>query len=674
MDNMKPTPAESGRHSRPDNQDVEAGQSEGVRAEAVEPIQGVRNDTGSRGYKKIKDWIIQLFQKILPENKGLDERKVTVEENVSATQGLTQYIHKRFENIRSRIVVVFAKISTAFRASYENDRLLARAIENFRDDPDELKFMIKAGVKLHRKHYIRDKGMYPPLFLAMKELGKYNLDQLDCFKELLDVLIEGGAIVVGFNTFYWVDGKDCQRPLDMAFRPLFKRLRREGWTTDEDIHKSKVVIKHLMEKGAELPRYGMHFLGDEVDVLIKFGCVDILRLTVDKGGVFSFRDFANAVKSGNFEVAKVILDAVAGELHIHVIDDIMHALASSNRGDEFNGKVIDLFMGVLKDENQLKDAVIKVLLRSAINQGFVYGAERIIALFPGKRLLENGDLIDLVNRYKWVPVEIVDLMIKNGCNINCQDSSGNTLLHLAVRNAEIRLINYLLRHNVDVNQKNHDGNTPFNLVSEGMLRNWDNPVYAASANINTGYIKDKRKECRGIMEVLIRNGADLNVKNNRGVHPLLFLAEKSDYDTVEFLIGNGADPRQSQSGITTPLHVACANNDRGLVELFSKYQSLVVSQNADGDTPLHLVLKQKNDKTDRWIRLLINAGADINQVNNAGETPKDLMNGVYDDKGLPNSRSLQQQAWREAEHRYDKNKLKEYFGKENYSRLKPGKK
>ncbi|WP_345195492.1 ankyrin repeat domain-containing protein, partial [Kistimonas scapharcae] len=120
-----------------------------------------------------------------------------------------------------------------------------------------------------------------------------------------------------------------------------------------------------------------------------------------------------------------------------------------------------------------------------------------------------------------------------------------------------------------------------------------------------------------------------------GYTPLLFLAEKNDYDTIDFLIMHGADPRQSQSSLTTPLHVACKNNNRELIDLFSDFTNLVVSQNVDGDTPLHLVLKQKNDKMDRWVRLLINSGADINKANNAGETPKMLMHGIYDEKGFP---------------------------------------
>lgn len=44
----------------------------------------------------------------------------------------------------------------------------------------------------------------------------------------------------------------------------------------------------------------------------------------------------------------------------------------------------------------------------------------------------------------------------------------------------------------------------------------------------------------------------------------------------------------------------------------------VHSRDADGDTALHVLLWRGNDN---WVRLLIDAGADVNAVGDMGETP-----------------------------------------------------
>ena len=276
MDKMKSASADPGRYSIEGSQEVGAGQSEGVRKEAVEPTPSMRGEAGSRNSKTVKEWVIQFVQRILSKEKTLGERTVTVE-NKPFVQSLKKYSYGKLEKIGSGIVLVCGRIATVFRSRYENERRLARAISDFRENPDALKTLIRYGIPLNRKDVFED--YCPPLVRAMIDLRKYDRDQLDSFKGLLDVLVEGGANVREVRRYPYP-----KSPLGMALFPFGEHMCQHSMLTNTEVNKLKGVIKYLVEKGFPL----CYLDGTEKikEALIKYGCVDIIRLMMNNGILF----------------------------------------------------------------------------------------------------------------------------------------------------------------------------------------------------------------------------------------------------------------------------------------------------------------------------------------------------------------------------------------------------
>ena len=88
-------------------------------------------------------------------------------------------------------------------------------------------------------------------------------------------------------------------------------------------------------------------------------------------------------------------------------------------------------------------------------------------------------------------IDIVQLFINNGSNINIQDYYGNTPIHYSISENNLILLKLLLKYNPNVNLTNIDGNTPLHL-------------YLRNSNIE-----------KDILKILISK-TDLNIQNNEG--------------------------------------------------------------------------------------------------------------------------------------------------------------
>jgi ankyrin repeat protein len=129
---------------------------------------------------------------------------------------------------------------------------------------------------------------------------------------------------------------------------------------------------------------------------------------------------------------------------------------------------------------------------------------------------------------------------------------------------------------------------------------------------------------KAIVEFLVRNGANVNHQTSTSVGGtvLCFAAGGNNPAVVDYLIAKGADVNGKSRNGMTPLIYACAHNNTNLA-------SLLISKGADVNLP-----GQLNDQGHSWtplmtaansgdveiIKLLLNAGARLEQTNNNGDT------------------------------------------------------
>ncbi|KAL7303231.1 hypothetical protein TKK_0004432 [Trichogramma kaykai] len=133
--------------------------------------------------------------------------------------------------------------------------------------------------------------------------------------------------------------------------------------------------------------------------------------------------------------------------------------------------------------------------------------------------------------------------------INMQDQEGNTPLHIALKNGNENLAEFLLRNKADPNSTNEDGSIPLHNIRKSRL-----------------------------MEIFFKINKELDqpvqvdALDKFDKTPLMWALDIGHKDLVKILLTNGANPHLANRAGKTPLHIICkrSQNDVALLELFLK--------------------------------------------------------------------------------------------------------
>ncbi|WP_353287875.1 ankyrin repeat domain-containing protein [Wolbachia endosymbiont (group B) of Gerris lacustris] len=123
--------------------------------------------------------------------------------------------------------------------------------------------------------------------------------------------------------------------------------------------------------------------------------------------------------------------------------------------------------------------------------------------------------------------------------------------------------------------------------------------------------KDSRNY--SILELLLENGADPNIKLLHNQASLYYYTVIDDSRIVELLLQYGADPNMLDRNGRNPLSPALFCNDDSTVEVLLKYGCNPNMLDRDGKNPLYKAICYKNDKREKNVELLLKCGADPNQ-------------------------------------------------------------
>ncbi|UCE48728.1 MAG: ankyrin repeat domain-containing protein [Phycisphaerales bacterium] len=186
--------------------------------------------------------------------------------------------------------------------------------------------------------------------------------------------------------------------------------------------------------------------------------------------------------------------------------------------------------------------------------------------------------------------EMAELLFAHGLNPNSMVSSayGVTLLHVAADAGSKGMVELLIAKGADVNARDTDDGTPL----------W--------------YAKDKGHT--DIVQLLIKHGA----RSETPVGALLDAARDGNIKQVRSLVERGADTNVRDYRGRTPLHLAAARGYTDIAELLVKGGADI---NAKSDTAeaTALILAIQNGHTDT-AKLLVAKGAEINAKGVEGQT------------------------------------------------------
>lgn len=116
---------------------------------------------------------------------------------------------------------------------------------------------------------------------------------------------------------------------------------------------------------------------------------------------------------------------------------------------------------------------------------------------------------------------------------------------------------------------------------------------------------------------LLKQGADLNVRQADGMTALIWAAYHDDAETVKQLIKAGADVKTTNRYGISSIWAACLNGNSGLVRLLLDSGADANSKRDGGETVLMTAARTGILET---VRALIAAGADVNAKEHRGQT------------------------------------------------------
>ena len=212
-------------------------------------------------------------------------------------------------------------------------------------------------------------------------------------------------------------------------------------------------------------------------------------------------------------------------------------------------------------------------------------------------------------------------LVAAGADINSPNNEGKTPLHSVIgkpSNSE-RNIKALVDAGANVNAKDLNGDTPLHLAAK---------------------IKRKKKQLKQIT-LLLEAGADAMAKNEKGNTPLHLASfnagrPKNDTKTIAALLGSGSNLLGKNSSGYTPLHLSTRHCQLSATKALLKAGADPLIQSNNGDTALHILISETtNDlkvscdpkKLTQIIKLLVDAGTNVNLANNNGNSPWTLVQG-----------------------------------------------
>ncbi|KAI9642631.1 hypothetical protein NHQ30_009436 [Ciborinia camelliae] len=405
------------------------------------------------------------------------------------------------------------------------------------------------------------------------------------------------------------------------------------------------IAKLLMDRGATLELKGRND-DKTMFIAVKNGNYDIVRLFLkNRADPNEFNAEGHSILSyaivlGHAKIVELLIDQKA-EIEKQSGDykqtplswaakkgssEIIELLLT--RGAELEAKDTDGWTPLIWALKFEKPGAVKLLLgRGAV-----------------KNLLGNGRTGQLESAMIWAckegDVEIVDLLLDLGTNINAQDSSKKlTPLIEASRNGHEGIVQILLDNKANVNAQNLSKSTALlEAIGQGPenLKEIVKKLLSANADINlannmgeTPLLLAVRIPNENMAKLLVKAKADVNLANDKKETPLLLAVRNQNEDMAKLLVEAKADVNLANDKKETPLLLAVQNQNEDMAKLLVEAKADVNLANYMKETPLLLAVRNKSENI---VKLLLKADANVNLTNDEMETPLALAVHLKDEK------------------------------------------
>lgn len=189
-------------------------------------------------------------------------------------------------------------------------------------------------------------------------------------------------------------------------------------------------------------------------------------------------------------------------------------------------------------------------------------------------------------------VNVIALLLEKGVNVNSLDSGGYTPLYKAAMHGNVEIVNLLIKHNANINQKSN-GWTALHIAAK------------------RGFTETVR--------LLLKRGAYVNAEDSIGEIALHNAAACGHFKIVRILLASKTAINKRSLVGRTPIHTTCQTESTRILSLLVKYGANVNESDNNGITP---IIEAVNHGNPKMVSLLIDLGADVNCKTKTGITPQ----------------------------------------------------
>ncbi len=245
-------------------------------------------------------------------------------------------------------------------------------------------------------------------------------------------------------------------------------------------------------------------------------------------------------------------------------------------------KMIKLLGNNGADFNE-KDSFGQSLLYSAVMDNDVEFVKALLSVADIKNILsmvysyKNGIPLSNLQIYKLRDSALIDI---NGKSVHLE---GYSFLMCAIDNDNNEIVELLLNHGSDIEQKKKDGDTALGFA---LYRDVDPKI----------------------IQMLLDKGANINARNNEGSTPIMIAAKEGNLETIQMLLDKGADINDRDNEGSTPLMLAVKKGrSEAAIFLIDKGADPFI-ENEKGETALSLA---KRITKERWANFVIKGAKQV---------------------------------------------------------------
>ncbi|KAF4113008.1 death-associated protein kinase 1 isoform X4 [Onychostoma macrolepis] len=225
-------------------------------------------------------------------------------------------------------------------------------------------------------------------------------------------------------------------------------------------------------------------------------------------------------------------------------------------------------------------------------------------------------------------VQIIDVLMKKGAEIQAFDKTGANAIYYAARHGHVGTLRFLHEKKCPLDIQDKSGETALHVAAR--YGNVDVVQYLCSIHANPNLV-DREQETplhcaawhgySAVARALCNAGCDVNARNREGESPLLTASARGFKDIVECLLEHGADLDSADKDGHIALHLAVRRCQIEVVKCLLSHHCYVDHQDRHGNTPLHIACKDSNLPV---VMQICVAKANLDIPNKFGRTPLHL--------------------------------------------------